>query len=375
MSSHRIPPVLTAALAGCMPHVAVDVLQPALVTVPADIRTLAVVDRSAPGSAGEHVLGVLEGAVTGEALLGDREGAHAALAQLHGTLSGSPRFAIVLPHANGEQVETDIFDETISWAAARRLCEQSGAEALVALEAFDSDSSVSVTVEDREETTDDGKTRHVKVHIAERDTSVLTAWRVYYPAEKRILDDTRDRRFADSWTAEGESEEAAIAALPSQVDSIVALGRDAGDDYARRIAPTYVQVSRAYYGRGDERFTDARRHVRARQWEAAGRIWRGVAEQESDAKLRGRAAFNLALWFETRGDLDGALAWAEKAHGDLGNARARQYIATLHGRIADRERLAVQMAAPPEASPPPDESKERPAAVPAAPVEQKERPR
>ena len=93
--------ILAAALAvaawtmGCGPAVTLRVLEPAAVTVPPQVETVALVDRSRPSNAGEGILGVLEGIVTGEAIGVDTEGRAQALQGLSSGLANSPRFRVV----------------------------------------------------------------------------------------------------------------------------------------------------------------------------------------------------------------------------------------------------------------------------------------
>ena len=57
--------LLFSATAGCMASVKVRLLQPAEVSLPAHVKNIAVVDRSAVGDAGEGFLSVIEGIFTG----------------------------------------------------------------------------------------------------------------------------------------------------------------------------------------------------------------------------------------------------------------------------------------------------------------------
>ena len=110
-----------------------------------------------------------------------------------------------------------------------------------------------------------------------------------------------------------------------------------------RIAPTYVSVSRSYYGRGSDGLKRAKNHVKAGDWEGATQIW--LQEVNSpDTKVRGKAEYNLALAAEVAGDLETALQWARKGAVDLANSRSRSYVATIERRIADQQRLQQQMA-------------------------------
>ncbi len=333
------------ALTACMPKVQVEVLQPAAVTFPADIRTLAVLDRSAPANFGQTVLGALEGVLTGEAILGDREGASRAMEGLTTTLRASPRFEAAVPVLTKEQSETDIFDKELSWRAAERIARKANAEAVVALEAFDSDSAVTMST-DTETVTENGQSKEKTIHIAHRETRVLTAWRVYDVQNKLIIDDFRDHAYTRSWDARGDSPALAVANLPTQVFTIEQVGAEAGVAYGRRIAPSYIFVMRSFYSKGSPRIEEAKAHVRSGDWEGAQQLWLKVIENQTDPKIRGRAYFNLALASEIEGDLAQALEYAKKAGVDLRKGRAYRYSATLSQRLADQRLVDEQMAVP-----------------------------
>lgn len=335
------------ALVACAPKVSVEVLRPADVALPATIRTLAVVDRSAPKGVGEGVLGTLEGALTGEGILEDREGASEAMEGLVGVLSQSPRFEVVRINATNAQVESSVWDREMTWSTAKRLARNVNADAIVALEAFDSDSRVDSRVDT--ETTNGTTTQ---THVASRETRVLAAWRVYDVEQERILDDVRDRAYTDTWEETGATRAEAVGKLPTRAFTVLDIGRDAGNAYGIRISPTYLWVSRAYYGGGSPRLKEAKHHVKAQDWEGAAQLWREAAKN-ADPKVRGRAEFNLALSMEVGGDLQGALEMAKKAAIDLHNGRARGYVSTLQYRLRDAERLEDQMA-PQESSAPAD---------------------
>ena len=341
-STFALASVLAFFAPGCAGHIQVEVLEPAAVTMPPDIKTLGIIDRSAPSGVGEAVLGAIEGLLTGEAILGDREAAAKAMEELTATLARSPRFDAVLPAVTKEQVESDIWDSNLSWKAADRICKKAGCDALVSLEAIDSDSSLEFT-QDVVKESQNGQTVNRIVYVAQRDSSILTAWRVYDVKNHVILDELRDHRYANTWEERGDTKEAALNALPNQVASLETLGATAGDEYARRIAPSYRWVSRSYYGRSDDRLKEGKNHVKAQDWDGASEIWLKLAEHESDPKIRGKAYFDLALWRETLGDLDGAHEYAKKAAVDLSNGRSRRYVETLSQRIADQRLLAEQM--------------------------------
>ena len=173
-------PLLTALwTVGCGSAITLRMLEPAAVTVPPHVETVALVDRSRPAPAGEGALGVLEGLFTGEAIGVDTEGRARALEGLGAGLNNSPRFRVVRTITSRDEVESSLFDEGLSWGAATELCAAIGCQGIVALEAFDSDSHMDTKVEREKYKDDEGNWHSKAVHKAQRTTRVLAAWRLY----------------------------------------------------------------------------------------------------------------------------------------------------------------------------------------------------
>lgn len=363
----RTPLILSLAatlLAGCGPSIHMEVMRPADVSIPGHVQKLALVDRSAPANTGQAVLGTLEGLVTGESILEDRDGAAAAMNGLTTYLADSPRYEVAQVSISKETAESNLWDKELSWRAAKRIAKMADADAVVSLEAFDSDSYTDVTSSVREESTPSGGTARTTVFHAQRETRVIAAWRVYDVENKVILDDLRDHPTARTWEEDGDSRTDAMAQLPSRRDTVMDLGYVSGEWYARRIAPTYIWVSRGYYGKGDPRLKDAKNYVKASDWQGAMEIWEGLLGNP-DPKLRGKAEYNMAVALEVAGDLQGALSFAKKAAVSLPKGRTRDYVRTLKGRVRDQARLEEQLAPPPPKSDGhPQHPEGRPLAVP-----------
>lgn len=335
--------ILALALStGCVHEVNLRVLEPADVALPSDVQRIAVLNRSRPKNVGQGVLDTLEGAATGEAPGMDRQGSDAAVRGMVELLQESPRFDAVMPLLDRDQLASDIFDKELRAGQVRRICRQHGCDALVSLDAFDSDTIVGFDSHTVTETDSQGREVNVLMHDAVRDTSVLSSWRTYYVRENSILDEVRGVRNARSWSGEGRTRAAALATLADPYDTARAVGWDAGYQYARRIAPLYTIVERSYYGGGDARLKEAKRHVKADDWEGAAGIWEGMLEDE-DRKMRGKARYNMAVFHEVRGELYPARRVAKRAAVELGNGRSRNYVYALERRLADRKELNRQM--------------------------------
>jgi len=329
--------------AACSPSIRLQVLEPSLVTSPPDIHTLAVVDRSRAKNVGQGVLGTLEGIVTGEGINSDNEGRSRAMTAVVRGLQDSPRFDAAEVFVPRKELESSLFDTELSWQTARRICKQAGCQGIVALEAFDSDSTVDVDRRVDKETDEDGNEYDVVTFEAQRRTRVVTAWRYYDVVGRQVIDDVRGWDSAYTWTQTGNTAGSARANLPPQGDAVAYVGELAGAEYARRIAPTWVWVTRTYYGGGHPDLKLAKNHVKAMDWAGAVDLWDSLYRNGPDAKTRGKAAFNLALAAEREGDLRNAASWATEAAVLLANGRARSYRSSLERRLADQERVRQQM--------------------------------
>lgn len=354
-------------LVGCAHSVNLRVLDPADITLPADVKRIAVLDRHRPRNTGQAVLDVLEGIVTGEAVNMDREGARVAVSGVVERLAEGPRFDPAVPLIDRDQFPSDIFDRPLTQDQVRQICRQTGTDALLALDAFDSDLVVSMGTHTEVTTDSHGREIATLIHDAVLESSVVASWRLYHPKEG-VLDEVRDWRRTNSWTASGRTPGAAQAGLIGAYDATAWVGRMSGRDYGARISPTWVWLERVYYGRGDPRLKEARHHVRANDWDGAEAIWTGLSE-DPDPKVRGRALFNLALAHEVDGELYPARRTAKEAAVALHNGRARTYVRQLERRVEDRKVLKEQMAEEPEPAPAPrppaPPSPDAPLAVPA----------
>ncbi len=343
--------VLIVGLSACLPKAGVQMLEPALITFPADVRTLAVVDRSAPRNAAQGILGAIEGVLTGEGIMADRAAAERAVQAVVGQLAMSPRFDVVVPVSNARYVDSNVFATMLEWPLAERICRDAGAEALVALEALDSDARVDVRSESRTETVD-GRERTYLEWTAVRYADVTTVWRVYDPSRRVLLDNDRQIVWTLSWSSSGRTREAALRGLPPPHQAVADAAFGAGNDYGARIAPHYVIRSRPWFGKGDDSFSEARRLARSGLWEEAATLWRRAFDTSTDPDVRGRAAHNLALHAEIDGRVADARAWLAQAVALHRHGASRRYLSEVEFRLAEERTLDVQMAPVNPSAPP-----------------------
>lgn len=319
---------LLPLLVACGPSMSVDVLRPADIELPPHVQHIVVVDAAAPKNLGEEVLSGLEGVLTGEGLLADKEARLDAVDEVLGMLDESPRYTVV---AGPDRIEeTTIWDRGLSEDAVAELAARYDADAVLALEAFDSDSDV-IDVTELLRAEDAGDVaEEIAWYVARRETEVLTSWRVY-DTDGFALDQVREIRLGNLFDAEGESLETAIAGLPDGRSVVRGLALDAARDYGARIAPVWTTANRTLYtgSAGLDAGVDA---ARGGDLEAADKAFR-TAMGSPDPSIAAKARMNAAVVAEARGDIGQALELAEAGARVLGTHGAYDYAAELRGFV------------------------------------------
>jgi tetratricopeptide (TPR) repeat protein len=122
------------------------------------------------------------------------------------------------------------------------------------------------------------------------------------------------------------------------------MGAKAGWKYAQRISPVRTQVYLSFFGKGSKAIKQGKALAKRGDWDGAQAIWREDLENP-DLKVRGRAAHNIAVANEVRGNLDTALEWATTASYEYGNKVAWEYYEELAGRVERRREAEAQLAA------------------------------
>ena len=321
-------------------YLTVDVLKPARIDVPKEIKSVAIINRSLPAKE-ERAMNIIEGVISGEGIFNDRLGSEKCVVGAIELLNNSPRFTAVSPgDLDLRGTGTDRFPPALEWNIISDISSRFNVDAVIALETFDSDSH---TDYDRHEYTreEDGrKVKHVE-YRAEVRMEIEAGWRIYHANEERIVD---ENVYVDhiSWDAKGHTREAAKRNLPSKGRIIEDAGFFAGQQFAARISPVWIKVSRNFYSKGNEELERASRYAKQGNWDEAAGLWENVVNS-SDPKIAGYAAYNLALSNEMKGNLTTALEWAEKSYYDFNNKKARNYINTIKSRISDEKRLDKQL--------------------------------
>jgi len=333
--------ILTFFVVSCSTrNVSLQLLAPAEITIPQEINSIGILNRSLPDKE-EQLINILEGFITGESILADREGSFHCIRGVEARMRESPRVkAIALETDRYKGTGTRQFPEPLEWGAVEDLCRQYQVDAIIALETFDSDFEVRKSTSQHKEKVNGREVTRTEYH-ADLRVDVGSGWRLYDPIHRRIVDQVNfnDRK---EWSGSGKTDQAALDDLPSKRNSINESGRFAGIQLANRISPNWRAESRTYFVKGNDELKEAKTQVRYNNWDAAIVIWKRLAES-SDPEIAGKACYNLALASEMKGNIDLALVWAEKAMKEYHIRKAKNYVSLLQARKYNEERLREQM--------------------------------
>jgi hypothetical protein len=319
-------------------------MQPAEITFPSDVRTILIVDRSRYH---DRTVGLLEGIFTGEVLDEDRAGLQAMIEALRAQLSDSERFAIrVATESLPGNSLTNTFPPPLEWAQVDALRLAYQADVVLAVEIFDSDfivtrgrRMVKKTVTENNQSTE----IDVPEFYAEGVANLTIGLRLYDPTRRNLADEELFSR-THSWQATGSNVRDAIVALIDKADAASYVSRDVGADYACKIAPMPIQISRTFYGKSKRvpEMEIGGRHADVGDWREAARVWEsGLAR--ATPKDAGQLCYNIAIAHEVLGEWVLSRQWAQRAYVHYGNAEPRDYVAELEYRLRQENLVAQQM--------------------------------
>lgn len=322
----------------------IEVLQPAEIFIPENVETIVTIDRSRPA---KGFLSFLEGAISGEEIGQDKEGRKRALAGLTEALTRTPRFKVI--HSGYQKTGSNSslrLIEPMNWYEVKALCEEFSADAVLAIEMYDSDVLIETVEKERKKKDKDGK-EYVETYFEDQmGLSIKMGWRLYDPTNKLIIDEftTKDE---DGANADGITKEAARNNLPDVYQMARDISYVAGRLYGERIAPTWIFVDRDYYtsvkGAEQSAMERAARMAETKDWRSAANIWSEVVTSSVDTETQGKAAYNMAIANECLGKLQNARDWAQKAYVAFGNKKAKHYIQTIETRIYEQQLVEDQL--------------------------------
>jgi hypothetical protein len=291
-----------------------NVVEPAPVQIPSAVKNVGIINRYLPTDE-TKVIDAIDKTLTLEGKDLDKDGASESVKGLADELTGNVRFSsvVVIDDIKFKTPGTQNFPAPLKWEIVDMICSEKSTDALFALEKYDTDTKVNYSSQ--------------KVDM---QTVVETGWRIYYPSSKSILDEYANNESIVS-TGKGINPLVAVSALMGRKEAVNQVSNKAGHEYALRILPYQIRVTREYYVKGTNNFKIAKRKAQVGKWDEAGQLWEKETSNSS-MKIAGRACYNMAIINEINGDLDAALGWAQKAYEDYNNKLGLDYVRILENR-------------------------------------------
>lgn len=325
-------------------QVSFNVMRPADINLPANVRTLVLVDRTQFDRQGWNIV---EGIFTGELPGEDRAAAQYTLSRFGQILSNSPRFETKVASSvlSGNSL-TSAFPPPLPWKVAEDVCGAYGADALAAIELFDSDFILTNGSRMVKRTvTENGVKKEIQVpeFWAEGMANLKIGFKIYDVRNRAIIDQQLFNR-TNTWRTTGNNLAQAMAKMIAKAEATRYLAGLAGEAYAYKIAPLPIRVSRSFYSRARHTAAVAAgaRQASVNDWEGALSTWQSALPTR-ERKDGGKLCQNMAVGYEVLGNLEAAKEWAQKGFVEYGNRRSRDYVQTIENRLWDQQRLKDQM--------------------------------
>ena len=323
------------------PKVGFTYLESAQIDIPTYIKSLVVVDHSAPKNG---TWDILEGGLTGENIGQDREGVLNLIAGVKEIGLQSNRYSLSKEskrYGKGKLFEN--IPEPMAITLIKSIGRKHGADAVLAIDKFDSDFiTTNRRLEDEDPEEEGGKPiPQYKV----TGVATITAYiRMYEVKTGNILDEIK-HSYTYSYHATAKTVAQALLLLIQKQKAVNSVSYEAGIKYGKRVAPSEVYVKRSFYKRPTKKnpaFDRGVRNAEVGDWKKAINDFE-MASKGRDLKIAGRAAYNLAICYEVLGELKTAEKWAQKSYVTFGFKKGVDYQRLLSRRITDSNRLQQQL--------------------------------
>lgn len=325
-------------------NVTMNSMRPADITLGHSIHEILLVDRTEFANKNTSIL---EGVLTGELPQEDRSSVQELMNTLKNQVNVSPRFNVVVAaeRLKGNSL-TSVFPEQLSWQEVDRLCKKYNTQVLAAIEIFDTDFiplGVKDIITNRRDPNDPNNTISVRSFRASGVGKIKMGIRLYDPINKKIIDQEliNDKR---NWSADGSTRINAANSLIRKQQANSQLSRQMGLDYAYKITPQPIRITRPIYkkARNEPAVAQGTRYADVNQWQKAIEVWQKALPSVGD-KQAGILTYNTAIAYEVLGEFDLAVEFARKSYTQYGNSKAQSYVYSLERRIAESDILKEQL--------------------------------
>ena len=303
-------------------YVSVSYPVPPVTALPEDVQSLTIVNRSLAPEQGKDE-GIVEAILTGEVAGSDRLASDECIRGVYDAIVALDNTTLVIPsrlrlYGTGTREMPDL----LAWEEVQRICEKEGADALLVLETFDTNSDLLVSAAREQVSAILSTGSPQPVGPGQVNVNVVSNWRLYDPARKEIIDQYQHQSYM--------SFDARAGILPPTALPEAAYA--SGSSYIQRYLPTYDRVRRTLYkrtsGSAKRQFKAGYRRAEVANWTGAMEVWVDLTEHRK-RKTAGRACLNMAVANEVLGNVDDALGWAQRSYEFHDDKLGRSYSKVL----------------------------------------------
>ena len=319
-------------------NLTIGVTVPAPAYLPTNLKRVGVVDRTLVTDKNSKIDG-LDKILSGEGKNLDKDGANETVQGLFNELKKNPNIeeVMLIKDTSLRTPGLGIFPAALSWNEVDQICTQNGVNALFVLSFYDTEAKVSYSSRQTSIANPLGIKIPAIEHIATINTLVKIGFRIYDPVNKVIRDEIITTQNVVS-EGRGINPLKAAEAVLNRKQQVMQVSNNAGQNYAYRILPYKIRVSRNYYVRGSNNFKIGKRRARTGDWNGAAELWKEELDNPK-RKVAGRAHYNMAIISEINGNLEEAIDWASKSYTDYNNKSALRYVNILKNRVAVSNQL------------------------------------
>lgn len=323
-------------------NLTMSVTEPANIHLASDVTKIGIINRSVP-SEGNKAVDQIDKILSLEGLNLDKEGAEAAVTGLSDELSRDNRFEAIriIEEGDAQKKGLGVFPAALPWSDVEEICEKNDVDVLFSLEFYDTDTKADLQITTITIPNNLGIKAKIPGHKITLNTVIKNGWRVYDPLNKQLLDQIATNDYITS-IGEGINPIKAVEAVMGRKEAVKQVSSINGNNYGLKIKPLRRRVTREYFVRGTDNFVVGKRRAQAGNWQGAAELW----EQDlnhPNAKIAGRACYNMAIINEINGNLEEAINFASKSYSDYGTRNALRYINILRNRVVDQRVLNSQL--------------------------------
>lgn len=270
-------------------------------------------------------------------------------------LKYSPRYEVVKEFSVAKNQNSKF--KTLSLQTVDELCKKEGADAAVILEGcytskklegkphYDKENSRSTNSEEILDTVKVSKNNKSSSYNNFSDYNLIVEnvsyWQVYSSVTGKIVD-SQSIKDISNIMAKGYDVESAFNYKRSVWDVLIESSNRAGNEYAHRIAQQWVAEHRLLYNSSAQGFNDAIIFVKNNNWDKAIELWQ-TSVKSTNLELASKAAYNIAVAYEVKDDLNSAIEWAAKSYFLQNNQASDKYIKILETRMNEKKQIVEQL--------------------------------